>query len=1381
MIINSITCQIQAGITPSENSIKSSVVQRTYVDGSFDFISFGARKERVVEFTIINISKTNSISLTNYFLANAGSKILLTIENSGEELFPEYSYPTYSTYYVYLLEPFNFQTEDFTVDDSLYSISLRVAFAGTGISDVPNPIGTSTIDFLLKIDTALADYNQSTAPVAPTIGERWLDTDDFKLYAYRNSAWKYIYTIPADDPVYGLVRGIFYLSSFASLTYFGNLYIAGHISEKGITFPSKSINLNEGPSIANREGFRFSIANNSRFYKFIIDTGFNLYGAEVELGIISSGTYSKEGSGKIRNMRISYMSYEIQVDPYSLNPTEKFPAEELSADDSRYTDTKEEFLGQPIYVTYGEHEVAALQNISTVESFVKPVRYPPTIATFPAEEVESIACRLCYGYLTKIFIRKISNAIENYYEFTTAQLALINSGVCALNVLDDSHTASTNPKKIRKINSISSLNTTCFIGIAVNYITVAYPAAYIWVPDTVDLSAADSIIGGTLTISSATNPGNNGNFIILGYSNTTGLKYISVTNASGVAENPSPAACTVYGTYYVLTLEDALPDNPTYNGNVIWPSTDDVLHISIIENIYKFQIDEEICGGFGTLNSTLDSWIDGALDIRKFDSTQRELEALMGVGFSANADDNMLTLDPAMTNQDSNVPQYSKITNVLMKGHLNESPALNISTFMYDFSGLNVPVSPPWTGYKAASDGISARIPNIYSIYNGGSMEAISQGSLIPNPLSNGDSYLVRSAIVINADSVTYPDMLKEKSCIVCFKIPVRHTPSRDTILSGQTDVRLAMKLSINSYLEMGGGNDAANRKYRCLGAGCQVGVRFRRFDGTFIYNPANLHEFSSDELGITFSGKSGIGNLEINNKPDVSNLGFGDETVLTSNYTHVILINATSAPASSTILTGDKYWNTTTGKLYTWDGSTWGSGEIVVNGTLIYRMWSSAGVWYGAMYKVQAGTPQTLVDAVDGADYTSTPKFRGKDLFDVSAAFTAGVWAEVESLELFIMNEDFSNPHINAGFALFSAYKIDQMTWFVNLTLDSESPMIYIGDEIEIEDVPLFAGCRGRKIDGSYSSYASKITEAILDEIYPNKYSTTALSTLFSGDRSSWKFRRQFTESYSVDEVLKELLKNLWACAYIDRNDELVVKSLKDEALYSATVAFSDVDIIADSISTIDLRESSEIFQDFVLQYDYYIPSEFSKAIQQFRKSIKATYDSGDIGMQAILNKSKNLYNLTNKYREEFKYHYNNLPIAQWVIEYFAFDTWSFKFQTKLESVIGANYLDIASRIKIKDWFHTNNVDLYGLVNYRDLSDAYNGIVTIGVFVPAPIGQLGPLHDPFNDALNLETRVITGWTNANGRRNDAGDLVTRVIGGYTQKDAGSLVTRTFD
>ena len=74
-----------------------------------------------------------------------------------------------------------------------------------------------------------------------------------------------------------------------------------------------------------------------------------------------------------------------------------------------------------------------------------------------------------------------------------------------------------------------------------------------------------------------------------------------------------------------------------------------------------------------------------------------------------------------------------------------------------------------------------------------------------------------------------------------------------------------------------------------------------------------------------------------------------------------------------------------------------------------------------------------------------------------------------------------------------------------------------------------------------------------------------------------------------------------------------------------------------------------------------------------------------------------------------------------------------------------------------------------------------YEGIVEIGVIINNPPGQQAAFCNLFNDALNVNERVITGWNDANGKINDAGNgnVETRSLAGTTQKDAGNIETRT--
>jgi hypothetical protein len=99
---------------------------------------------------------------------------------------------------------------------------------------------------------------------------------------------------------------------------------------------------------------------------------------------------------------------------------------------------------------------------------------------------------------------------------------------------------------------------------------------------------------------------------------------------------------------------------------------------------------------------------------------------------------------------------------------------------------------------------------------------------------------------------------------------------------------------------------------------------------------------------------------------------------------------------------------------------------------------------------------------------------------------------------------------------------------------------------------------------------------------------------------------------------------------------------------------------------------------------------------------------------------------------------------------------------------------------VSFTSYFHTSSQTVYGFITGIQ-PDIYGGTAKLTIHVLEPLGKFGPLCDPFNDALNISTRDVTSWTDANGKRNDAGQISTRSVGSYTQKDAGKISTRTLD
>ena len=273
MIINSVSYDLVLGYTSAQDPKLDTVKFRSMVSGLVDPLSYGARQERIAEFTLINIEKSQFVALVDYLIANAGNKVLIQAENDGEKIFTGISG---NDYYVYILEPKGLQEEDFSVTDNLYTVSIKVALAGTESDDIPNE-SNSNFDALITIDTVQADYYQASEPGAWVDGERWMDTDDNSLYENVSGTAEFLYTVIADNVVdgnitgaeLGLINGKFHLATFADVSADlpdddpdnGTItFKAGFLTYKNINLPSQNTDLNKGPSIARREGFSFSLS-----------------------------------------------------------------------------------------------------------------------------------------------------------------------------------------------------------------------------------------------------------------------------------------------------------------------------------------------------------------------------------------------------------------------------------------------------------------------------------------------------------------------------------------------------------------------------------------------------------------------------------------------------------------------------------------------------------------------------------------------------------------------------------------------------------------------------------------------------------------------------------------------------------------------------------------------------------------------------------------------------------------------------------------------------------------------------------------------------------------------------------------------------------------
>ena len=392
----SITVQLEMGVELAPDPKQDSVIYRSYINGGVSVLNYGARQQRTAQIKFTKIPQASYIKLADFLSEWAGKVIQLTPENSGESIFPEYPYGSMTYYYVYVLEMTNLVEEDFSVDDRLYGITLKVALAGIDDpSAIPNEAGDSLIDVLVEIDTTAGATKSGTAPSSPSLGDRWLDTSGsvsgtiFGLFTCTDpdetgmDRWTFMYQLAFSDSDYGWFQGSFYLAAFSTTTIEGTVYKAGLLTYKSVKLPGQSIDINKGPNVSRREGFSIAIddnVNDEKFWSFIVDQGINLFGANCTIGAYMGGVKTIIRTGINRTNEFSYTDYIFNVDPYTLNLNAKYPSDVTAisrdgVDLDRYSQTKASLLGKSVYITYGQHDKALLQDISSSQQRLIVTRY----------------------------------------------------------------------------------------------------------------------------------------------------------------------------------------------------------------------------------------------------------------------------------------------------------------------------------------------------------------------------------------------------------------------------------------------------------------------------------------------------------------------------------------------------------------------------------------------------------------------------------------------------------------------------------------------------------------------------------------------------------------------------------------------------------------------------------------------------------------------------------------------------------------------------------------------------------------------------------------------------------------------------------------------
>jgi hypothetical protein len=1377
--VHAFSFKVVTGFASAEDPLKDTVKFLTHVDGSIEVLNFGARQERVAEFALAEIPKDQFIALVNYLSARTGEKIPISEENEGEKFFTESFLSRHPLdYFAYLLEVGGMQEEDFSATRELFSLNVKIAFAGRLEDDEINAPGSSTLDVLIDIDTVRADFTGPGEPQHTDEGEplrqgmRWLDMsvepesdEPFPLREFTETGagplggnWeRIIFTVPQDVEEIGFSRGVFRLAAFADTSVFvpapdGGTeeidYKSGWINYQSISLPGKSIDISKGPAIAHREGFSFSIndANGKfpkKFWSFLIENGINLFGARCSISVYrkkSEVTVTRLMSGVNRSNSFTYTDYKFQVEPFLLSSSTTFPSAAIDPSQARYADVGPELVGKPPYVTYGEHDMAALQNISTKS---ESLEFGFRFLSSENESAFTGKTRGMLGYIDlgyhptgseagqkRIIVpsteQRKDGAIRASrfpatYEITADQEAAINQGDYVLRVTFDNDeagesAASDNGGKAFKIKQVIRLGTE-------NY----------------QVQDADE------------------------------------------AE---------FGGHYFIVEDKAGDMNLPQAGGGTHPGTDSAIGLEIVKHAFKYQSGEAASGGFGAFDK--DVFNRQAFALFNLKESQKEMVQIPATDFTQNQLKNLVQIDPVLASDaskglafvdslasfhDIGAPVTPGFTPVFLR---SGSPLL-IDPALFEGSGDPVPY------FKAAFAGSAQKHNFIYTQKIGSQNTAEAR---------TGESGINSKEISANVVPLLYAGALKGFAALVA-RFSINH--GNDAKFLNKSELRIALSAEIQSNLDV-----AYSAKHRDTSLAVSFTIRFRKYDGTYV-NCAT-YKFDNGMLSV-FHAAEGIqsGKILIDNLPSGQQEGgFGagtNESSLKTFYDHLIRykfddsVNLDPPGVNRGLYEGELAWRN---GLWKWTGSAWTTTEVPVahNGDRIYLFQTngaSSSIVSGtpSLYTVEPNGPNKALRAID-EPVASINTLKGMDLFNVTDFFKdpsdQNHWSKFESMEIVVgPTADPRNPSDVPGVSATTDPKA--LSYRLDLSV-KEPPRLMIFNELELEDRPAFSALQGKVVDlppgpsEAFPSNALAVAGDILASIYPHNFSKPDFfqepSLASSRTSARWAWRKQFTKAADSTRVLQELLDNLWAAAIFNESDDVMVKSL-DLGDHGDPRAFNETNVLKDSVTEPRFRLASDTFQVFKLDFDYFPPSEFSNALEKYRKRMVVSGDKIEDEMSFLLRASADVYQIKNEYVKAYDYHYNadSLPFAEALIRWMAFNSWSLKFKVSLDKILNGegNRIELMDKISLDNFFYTRVPGsqtriVTGFVTSIQ-PDVYNGTVEIGMYVPNPPGVFGIICDPFYNALELPGR---GPVPAK----DAGDFYSPRDFDLILKDAGNFnPTRT--
>jgi len=371
-------------------------------DGSVDTVDFGARQEWTAELEFVDLLKADYFVLSSYLTANVGSVIRFELENDAENPWGLDDMVGSDVFYASIVEWRDQGEADFSVNDSLYAVGIKLAWVGLTDTAMPNAADTSLYDFCVEIDTINASYINNELPDLPTHllvqgGAIGYTTGSGQVCLFDGTTrdWSVLYVVADDDASLGFYRGVFYLSSFADISSSStgaesHTWKSGVLNKDGIKFPNYNIDPRNGPAVERLEGFSFALNNSSLFHSFIVDNRINLYGAKVKLKAYdrSAGVMKQIRTGYNYKNSFDYSNYVFEVEPRLLNETKTFPEKTVG---QVWTDCAKEQSEKPAQVTLGRWDRGRLQPVNFT---LLPQAFPNGRRYFSHNSISSLQIRV---------------------------------------------------------------------------------------------------------------------------------------------------------------------------------------------------------------------------------------------------------------------------------------------------------------------------------------------------------------------------------------------------------------------------------------------------------------------------------------------------------------------------------------------------------------------------------------------------------------------------------------------------------------------------------------------------------------------------------------------------------------------------------------------------------------------------------------------------------------------------------------------------------------------------------------------------------------------------------------------------------------------------